>query len=447
MGISKISFFQAEDTLLYSPLKLAKEQGIFASMFRKHSVDGSIPEIEIISRNGDEEAVNSLFDASSSNDDEIRIAIADPRAIFTVNKSSEDELRIVGQIITKFPFWIISAGSTKGELLCPDKNYVTADACASYYKSAHHNISLKHINEFNVVDVVKNKNGWGLTGQIDKIFENNIKIEAHMASDMHGLPDNFSPLVSVLITRKSVCKLYGKSVLPIVLESIMNAIIILYSSQEIAETTIKNIASNLNTDVVKKIAKVIRSDKFYPHTLDINESDWIDTFNFYFDRTIKFYDETFFPDLKIASQDATKREDVLRKYYNVFYNGTSARIVERNLIEEFGVTCSTFDTGIDKYIKDRKRDRHRLWMSTYGPFWLVLSLILLGIGTELLAIYNIFFNSGNDYKEIIPWILSAVSVLIGLLSFYFGPAKSSILNNVKNGRYLKNSKARRRKSK
>lgn len=446
MGISRITFYQAEDTMLYSPLKLAKEQGIFASMFRKHGGDGSIPEIEIISRSGDEEAVNSLFDFSSSNNDEIKIAIADPRAIFTVNKSSEDELRVVGQVITKFPFWIISSGSTNGKLYCPNRSYVTADACASYYRSAHHNVVLKHINEFNVVDEVKRVNGWGLTGQIDRIFEKDITIEAHMASDMHGLPDNFSPLVSVLITRKSVCKLYGKSVLPIVLESVMNAIIILYSSQEIAETTIKSIAPNMNADVVKKIAKVIRSDKFYPHTLDINESDWIDTFNFYFDRTIEFYDETFFPDLKIASQEAAKRDAVLRKYYNIFYNGISARIVERNLIEEFGVTCSTFDTGIDKYIKDRKRDRHRLWMSTYGPFWLVLSLVLLGVGTELLAIYNIFFNSSNDYKEIIPWILSAVSIIIGLLSFYFGPAKSSILNSVKNGRYIfKNNKARRKR--
>ena len=41
MGVSKITFYQAENTLLYMPLKLASEQGIFESMFKKYDKTSS----------------------------------------------------------------------------------------------------------------------------------------------------------------------------------------------------------------------------------------------------------------------------------------------------------------------------------------------------------------------------------------------------------------------
>ena len=88
----KIIFMLAAKTYMYLPLFLAKEKGIFKSVFEAKRIKD---DIEFRICDGDDDAIDSMLDfnrnARKCKLDEIAIAISDPTSILRQHKSFDNK--------------------------------------------------------------------------------------------------------------------------------------------------------------------------------------------------------------------------------------------------------------------------------------------------------------------------------------------------------------------
>ena len=107
---NKIIFMLAAKTYMYLPLFLAKEKGIFKSVFEAKRIKD---DIEFRICDGDDDAIDSMLDfnrnARKCKLDEIAIAISDPTSILRQHKSFDNktDIKVIGKLINKLPFWVI----------------------------------------------------------------------------------------------------------------------------------------------------------------------------------------------------------------------------------------------------------------------------------------------------------------------------------------------------
>ena len=100
----------AAKTYMYLPLFLAKEKGIFKSVFEAKRIKD---DIEFRICDGDDDAIDSILDfnrhARKCKLDEIAIAISDPTSILRQHKSFDNktDIKVIGKLINKLPFWVI----------------------------------------------------------------------------------------------------------------------------------------------------------------------------------------------------------------------------------------------------------------------------------------------------------------------------------------------------
>ena len=237
----------AAKTYMYLPLFLAKEKGIFKSVFEAKRIKD---DIEFRICDGDDDAIDSMLDfnrnARKCKLDEIAIAISDPTSILRQHKSFDNktDIKVIGKLINKLPFWVICPyneeldnNSHNGfmdikelkakRLYTPNSSYITANSCCSQLLNKN-NYKIKPVDFSEEIEkCINDSESIALTGDLNlmarKYIENKICIYSHMANN------NDESIATTIITSRYICKQY-EDILALVLEAIQKAIFIIYSS-------------------------------------------------------------------------------------------------------------------------------------------------------------------------------------------------------------------------
>ena len=254
----------AAKTYMYLPLFLAKEKGIFKSVFEAKRIKD---DIEFRICDGDDDAIDSMLDfnrnARKCKLDEIAIAISDPTSILRQHKSFDNktDIKVIGKLINKLPFWVICPyneeldnNSHNGfmdikelkakRLYTPNSSYITANSCCSQLLNKN-NYKIKPVDFSEEIEkCINDSESIALTGDLNlmarKYIENKICIYSHMANN------NDESIATTIITSRYICKQY-EDMLALVLEAIQKAIFIIYSSPEIATEVCYKISDEIDS--------------------------------------------------------------------------------------------------------------------------------------------------------------------------------------------------------
>ena len=372
----KIIFMLAAKTYMYLPLFLAKEKGIFKSVFEAKRIKD---DIEFRICDGDDDAIDSMLDfnrnARKCKLDEIAIAISDPTSILRQHKSFDNktDIKVIGKLINKLPFWVICPyneeldnNSHNGfmdikelkakRLYTPNSSYITANSCCSQ---------------------LLNKNNY------------------------------------------KICKQY-EDMLALVLEAIQKAIFIIYSSPEIATEVCYKISDeidsyrmpdeNIQKEKTEIIISIINSDHLYPMTTDISFSDWKKTVNYYLSHGINIFE--YMREHNSPTRPNENEAYVAGIYQKMFFKNP-AHTAERKIVEDFGVDCNTFDKEIPYHLIRKLKNKILFFMKK--DFWYILCFILF-VCVVGYVVYQTFYNNNHDYISNVGLIFGALSLIWGILT-------------------------------
>lgn len=442
MNDFNIVFCIAENTYMYLPVYLARDKGIFTSVFQQYGIEKKIsirfvtPSAEKQQKGGDWEAVNTMLHCSANDGNRantLYIAIADPTTAFKSYKniSSKNDIRIIGQLINKNPFWIVkkrsetdsncnNLGSIKEYqerlFFAPQHRYITAESCTRYvFKENHMDENNKELVQFNdVINKCIENDAIGLTGDLYVLAEKNVNNEISILYHLSKISNDrdLKNIASVLITDSQSCQQYKANILPAIIESIQNAIFIIYSSPSIAQDVCKSVLKthfhkDVDIAIVNKIIDIIDEDKFYPMSLDIKPDDWINTIYFYGNP----FDSLEFPNMPSETNDI---DELLNNLYKKMYEESPAKIVERKMIEKFGVSCQTFDKEIEHYVKSKKIEYRKEMIRKYGDK--VTKILLIGLTILLVLFAVVIIHYNNDSNSILSYVISIASCLLAIVS-------------------------------
>ena len=442
----KITFMLAAKTYMYLPLFLAKEKGIFRSVFEAKRIK---EEIEIEVCEGDDDAVDQMLDfnrhARKNKLDEMAIAISDPTSILRQHKGFDNktDIKVVGKLIDKLPFWVIcpynealNDNSNNGymdikelkaqKLYTPNSSYITANSCSSQLSKAN-SYKVKQVEFSEEIErCINDSESIALTGDLNlmvkKKIENKICIYSHMANN------NDESIATAIITSRYVCKKY-EDILALILESIQKAIFIIYSSPEIATEVCYKISSEIDDYTMsneeeqkqktKIIISIINSDHLYPMSTDISFSDWKKTVNYYLSHDVNIFKQM--GDTNLPTR-ANENEPYVASIYQKMFFKNPAHIAEKNIVKDFGVDCNTFDKEIPYHIV--KKLINNILYFLRRDFWYIICFILF-IAVVYYVIYQIFYNANGDTKSDMGLLIGVLSLIWGVLSGFrvFPPMK------------------------
>lgn len=449
----EIVFCIAEDTYMYLPIYLAREKGIFESVithtpgYENYEITISFNEPKSSDEatiGGDREAVElMLSESEKGHPNKLCIAIADPVTIFKSykNTNSRNDIKVIGQLINKFPFWVVGKYDDKFQeyshnklgvlkdvagkkIYHPFPRYITANACASYVVEENQmdDMNMEPVKFDEVIERCIQDDAIGLTGDLSKMAERSvtkdISIRCHLANAIRS-DGELKHIATVLITDSSSCQKYKKSVLPAVLEAIQNAIFIVYSSPNISldvcqYVSMKYFGESKNVAKTQQIIKILNEDELYPMSLDIKAEDWINTIEFYLRQNLRPFDSKEFP--KAPNRIGEDREFLI-DLYKIMYEETPAKMVERTMIEKFGVSCETFDKEISYYLKRKKKENIKYILHNYGKD--IITALLLGLICLIVILYILYvlifqdidlMNHASFWVGIIGIIISIYSI-------------------------------------
>lgn len=428
----------AAKTYMYLPLFLAKEKGIFKSVFEAKRIK---EDIEIKVCDGDDDAIDNMLEfnryARKNKLDEMAIAISDPTSILRQHKGFDNktDIKVVGKLIDKLPFWVIcpyndalNDNSYNGfidikelkakKLYTPNSSYITANSCSSQISKAN-SYRVKQV-EFSeeIEKCINDPESIALTGDLNlmvrKKIENKICIYSHMANN------NDESIATAIITSRYVCKKY-EDILALTLESIQKAIFIIYSSPEIATEVCYKISSEIDdymmSDEEKQkqkteiIISIINNDHLYPMSTDISFSEWKKTVNYYLSCGANIFKQM--GDLNPPTRPNENEPYIANIYQKMFFKNP-AHIAEKNIVKDFGVDCNTFDKEIPYHIV--KKLINRILHFFVKGFWYILCVILFA-SIVYYIIYQVFYNVKDDTKsDIFSLGLGAFSLIWAVLT-------------------------------
>lgn len=431
----KITFMLAAATYIYLPIFLAKEKGIFKSVFEPNRIDGDI-DIEICK--GDDDAVEKMLKynrrARKEKKDEMAVAISDPTSILLSYNGfdNKSDIRFIAKLIDKLPFWIICSYKDDlkenphngymdikelqaTELFIPNSNYITANSC----RHELFRIGKYHVNQVEFSQEVDKcivvPKSIALTGDLNLMarrkIEKKISILGHMAynNDNNGM-------ATAVITSKYVCKKYD-DILSYILEAIQKAIFIIYSSPEIAIEVCDKIGSTIDIHIMQDkeqqkqktetIISIINSDHLYPMSMSISYDEWKKTVNYYLSNDVNIF--RYLND-KNAPKNPHENESYVADIYKKMYFKEAANMAEINMVKDFGVDCNTFNKEIPYHVLNRVADN--LCNFFRRKVWYILSFILF-VFVTIYVILQIFYNKNRD-------IVSNLGLYIGVLSLIWG---------------------------
>ena len=433
----KIIFMLAAKTYMYLPLFLAKEKGIFKSVFEAKRIKD-----DIVFRicDGDDDAIDSMLDfnrhARKCKLDEIAIAISDPTSILRQHKSFDNktDIKVIGKLINKLPFWVICPyneeldnNSHNGfmdikelkakRLYTPNSSYITANSCCSQLLNKN-NYKIKPVDFSEEIEkCINDSESIALTGDLNlmarKYIENKICIYSHMANN------NDESIATTIITSRYICKQY-EDMLALVLEAIQKAIFIIYSSPEIATEVCYKISDeidsyrmpdeNIQKEKTEIIISIINSDHLYPMTTDISFSDWKKTVNYYLSHGINIFE--YMREHNSPTRPNENEAYVAGIYQKMFFKNP-AHTAERKIVEDFGVDCNTFDKEIPYHLIRKLKNKILFFMKK--DFWYILCFILF-VCVVGYVVYQTFYNNNHDYISNVGLIFGALSLIWGILT-------------------------------
>lgn len=351
-----LKIFRAADAFLYLPTYVAEEYGIFETLLEPLG----IKKVEFhSSRNGDIEAIKTMLSENDNTKDSISIAIADPVAFLSkqLKLVEVDEVRVIGAIIDKLPFWAVNHTDKKFDSI--------SDFSKEFSEVVYYNENLVTGHYLGIKVKTSSKiSGHGVSfGQeittINKIAKENparkaVAITADIISLVKGkcLPQNqlkinywFSKegpfLTTGILTSKKCCE-HNSKILIRIIEAIQKSISIIYSSNKIAEQVCKTVSEKptfnslpLTTNEIKSIIDLIYEEKFYPADLNISEEGW--------NKAVK----------AIAKTEHWESEDenaAINTSFTKYVDNSFVLVSEMTIAKQFGITLESFKNEINEEI-------------------------------------------------------------------------------------------------
>ena len=304
-----VNFYRAADAFLYLPTYIAEYRGIYEEISKTLKVSFNTPERP---DSGDLPALRSMINDSRKGDT-LPIAICDPFVMFSSGLHGMDiqptDLRVLGAIITKVPFWAID--SKEGEI--SEDEFGKEFKRIIYYNEklrTGHYIGARTAHLANINDV----NPVYFGQEFETLFRNREKRTLAVTCDVismgifHDYPDKQKQIsvnhcysnnphyknfvTTALVTTAEVCKKYPEYTAE-VLQGVQASLGILRSSREIALSVCKELAEEnefygpqhlingqmqkLTDDQVEWIIDRIYEGDFYPNTLEITKIQWEET--------------------------------------------------------------------------------------------------------------------------------------------------------------------------
>lgn len=327
----KLNIYLAADAVMYLPLYVAKEKGVFQTL---------LPDIEtnLYPTDGDYNAILRMRQDNLSTDRSLMaIAIADPNGIKSVKN-----VKVIAALIDRLSFWAISRKDVDlsqddiiqnmfSEVVYYNQNLITGHKVGkSFYDKE--NLSSKQIvdrlgEEFNHLD---NEGSIIITPDLLKIayhqVKGNIHINYHFAKGDRYIPSDY--ITTAVITSKCCLRDPYQHKLARVIEAIQKAMSIIYSSKQIAKEILLNMdclsdgCADVDRErVAEKIIEIIYEDRIYPSDLNITNEKWC----------------------KTLSNDGPS--------FETYVNNDIVLEAERRIADQFGITANETFAEVIKDIK------------------------------------------------------------------------------------------------
>lgn len=412
----KLVIYRAADAFLYLPTYVAEELGIFDTLLKGLNVSN----IEFITSKGDVEAVIDMHKANSETDT-ISISIGDPTAFLSLrvreeNSFKKDDIKVIGAIINKLSFWAVNHTNTIFNSIEDLKNEFTKvihykdDLTTGYYLGNKVKNMCQILNS-EAVD-------FGTEIAVLEIEEEDCKklaITADIVSVAKGISRTTNPLsinyrfskpnedhftTGILTTVK--CCAEHREILNKIIEGVQKAILIIYSSNKVAEGICDTIskkpefnAASINRKAISKIIELINEDKFYPADLNISEKGWR---------------ESLTALAKTHQWDSKTEEELLNTSFIKYVDNSFVLSAEKSLANQLGINLETFEEEL-KPLKEENKQLNED-KKYYSPLLYRIHII----GNRIL---NFFLK--------LKW---AILILAMLFVIYLWYSKSNLVNDM-----------------
>lgn len=483
-----VNIYKSVDAFLYLPVYIAKELGIFDAILKKHHlghVNVELPDSDI--GGTDISAIQKmLIENHTKNDEGFAISIADPMAFLTKQIEGDSEeydtncCVVIGSLISKLPFWAVNhklktysrwedLSAEYNQVIHYEKNLITGYALGEKIvrknSSRCKSITTNFGSEIQLCEVENKKNR--------KNNSRSVAITADIVSLVKSVNRENNPLrinysfskidylsTGIITTKKIAEDTRYTQILIDIIEGIQKAILLVYSSEKIAKQIAGEVATKINTGIIKEKIKgkifpddpaslirllkeeiCIKEEK--PNSEDSKislglknkilkeltfpEEKWEKNLHdFIFPKDIDYIlklmkVEEFYPaDLNIKkevwdktledlSNSVELRDGVkMEESYSNFVNNSFVLSSERSIAKQVGIDLSTFQTELTDIINpiQKERDELKSKIASINSSLLKISLFLT----------NCFRKSS---KKVIRFLFTiSIIALVILVSIY-----------------------------
>lgn len=424
----KLVIYRAADAFLYLPTYVAEELGIFKTLLRGLGVT----EVEFKTSKGDADAVIDMHKANSETDT-ISIAIGDPTAFLSLrvreeNGFKKDDIRVIGAIINKLSFWAVNHTNTVFNSI--------EDFEKEFTKVIHYNDELitgyylgnkvKNLSKINngrtvdfgtEIDVLEEEEDFkklAITADIVSVAKGISRTTNALTINYRFSKPNEDHLTTGITTTVKCCQEHTE-ILNKIIEGIQKSILIIYSSNQVAEKICETISKKpafnkvtIDQATISKIIDLINEDKFYPADLNISEKGW---------------KESLTALAKTHQWNSEIEKEVLETSFQKYVDNSFVHRAEKSLANQLGINLETFEEEIKPLKEENKQLKERAkyyipWLSVCNNalYYLLRSIkkhfkfiVLAIVGISLFAIYKLYIKEPITAKE---WFLAGAGGIL-----------------------------------
>jgi len=413
-----LKIFRATDAFLYLPTYIAEQLGIFETVLGT-LVSGVVFE----NSKGDLEAIKDML-AENNKSNTLSIAIADPVVFLSPrlqnakDKISKDNIRVIGAIINRLPFWAVDHLENTILESIPDfrENFDSIIHCGSDYATGHYLGTLVR-NQAGISGGIQNAEfGNEISTLNERSCERAVAITADIVSvvqaERKGLHINYKfsvkegeHITTGVLTTEKRCNDNGE-ILDKIMESIQKAISILYCSSKTAENICAQLKETKDKNVdlcdIRRIIQLIQEEKFYPADLNITKESW--------DKAVKALSLT----QQLGDEDKNIKKTLSKSFYK-FVDNSFVLNSERHIAKQFGIDLDSF-----KLIDITKNILLRLfkWIFTWFKNALVLNIFIFLIFFILIFVCQEHFPDIHIVDNFaLNLILNTIASILGARLF------------------------------
>lgn len=290
-----VNFFRAADAFLYLPTYIAQHHGIYKDIDQSFKVSFYTPGgVD----SGDQAALESMI-ADSKDGNSLPFAICDPFIMFRNSEVQPKDLRVLGAMIVKVPFWAIDSGDGEfeenhmrgkfdriayyNELLITG-NYIGKRTAA--LAGIHNILPITFGKEFECLSPEPEERTLAVTCDVVgmALLNKQITINHRYSNNSHYR--DF--VTTALVTTSAIYDDHRHQIVE-VLEGVQRSLAILRSSKNIAFSVCKELAkrsefylphhrdikrADLDDSEIDWIVNLIYQGEFYPNSLEISRMQW-----------------------------------------------------------------------------------------------------------------------------------------------------------------------------